>query len=820
MHDVRLGIRALRRDPGFFLVLVGILALGVGAATAVFSAFDGLLLQPLPGIPRPTSLISLETVRKGTLHVSTSFPDYRDYREQNSAFESMAARISFWVLMDKGDESRRVTAELITGTYFSTLGLNASAGRLIEGAEADSTSAPAVAVISHALWRSNFGLDPHVVGKVVRINSQPFEVIGVAPKDFRGTYPHRRTDIYVPLGRVRQLIPHLSAGILENRASLWLSMFGRLKEGTTIRTAQSEFDVLSQKIRAANPVTNEGRTIQLVSGLGFDSDDRSTLRRFFVLLTGVVVLLLTIVCANAANLLLARGITRRREIAIRIALGATRVRLLRQLLAEGALVALLGGLGALAVAPVIFAAFGKLPRSFFGFDSMPTSIDGVVLAFTVGLAAACSLLFSIAPAVQARSVNVGHAMKDGGSGTGTLRSRLPKILIVVQVGVSVVLLVGAGLMIRSVRIALDLPSGYTANRVLLANVDLGLQAYSELDGEHFYQNLVSRLRQQAGVEAVSLAQTAPSSSFVSKISLFHPGEVPSLQDREGRLFDLGVRTDYNPVTPGYFETLSITRLRGRDFDDRDTADSPRVCILSQSLAQRLWPNQEAIGQQLEWPPDNGEVRHLQVVGVVADVQHRSPLDRAALMVYMPLAQEYDSRATILVRYRGSLAEAQRMLLRESAAIDRTLAVFSVRTLEEQAQDTLWQQRTAARLIGLFAGVAILLTAIGLYGLLSYVVARRNREFGVRMALGARRVQLAWLVVQQSSVLLFGGIGLGLLAASLLARLWNSLLVGVSSTDAITFASVALAALLIGATATLIPARRATRTEPMLCLRSE
>jgi predicted permease len=411
-------------------------------------------------------------------------------------------------------------------------------------------------------------------------------------------------------------------------------------------------------------------------------------------------------------------------------------------------------------------------------------------------------------------------MKDGTSGAGVARPRLSHFLVALQVGISVVLLIGAGLMIRSARNAFTAPSGYVSSRVLLANFDLGLQGYDVSQGTRFYQAILTRLRRQTGIESVSLAQTAPSSSFVSKVSLFHPGEVPPPQDRDGRLFDLGIRTDLNPVTSGYFDTLSIARLRGRDFNDADNAGAPGVCIVSKSLAQRLWPDADATGQLIEWPPDIGPVRHLQVVGVVDDVHHRSPLDASSLMVYVPFWQEYESRATIIIRYRGDAGEASRTLVREVAAVAPEVAAFSVRTLGEQVQDTIWQQRSAARLIGLFALAAIILAATGLYGLMSYVVARRGRELGIRMALGARPAQLLWLVARQSFTLVSGGVAAGILSSFLGTRMLKQLLFGISGTDAVTFAAVAVATTMVGLAATLVPARRAARVDPLVSLKNE
>lgn len=820
MTDLRFSLRSLRRSWPASLLIVGMLGLGIGAATAVFSTFDALLLRPLPGAAHPEQLVSLETVRKGVLHVSLAYPDYRDYRDRSRSFASIAARNATWVSLRAPDGARRVVAELVTGNYFSTLAVSPAAGRLIGPGEGASSSAPFIAVLSDSLWRSSFASDPSVVGKVVQINGYPFQVIGIAPRAFRGTVPNRSTAVFLPLGRVHELAPRLFRGILENRASLWLGVFGRLKSAVSLSQAQAEIDTLTGQIVAANPITNEGRSIHLLAGLGYDSEDRATLNRLFLLLLAGVGLLLLIVCGNVANLLLARGAGRRREIAIRLSLGCSRRRLIRQLTLEATALGIAGGVVGVLLAPWLTTAFGSLPQSQFGFQSLPFSLDWRVAAFAIVITVTCCLLSSLAPALRSTSPDLVDSLKNGSAGAGLAHSGVFRSLVMLQVGISFVLLVSAGLLVRSMRSALQTTAGFRSRGVLLASLDLGIQGYSEAQGQAFYRRLLEGLRQSPGVLSASLSQTAPASPFDSKISVFYPGQAPPPEQRAGRIFDLGVRTDFNPVSPRYFESLSIPLVRGRDFQDSDDASAPDVCILSQSLASRLWPDGDAVGRWLDWPPDNGAMRHLQVVGVVGDVRHRSPLEPAPLMLYVPIQQQYDARATILLRYRGEASAAEQALVGAVAALDPSVPVFSLRTLDEQVGEALWQQSAAARLIGLFGALAVVLAAAGLYGVMSYLVARRTREIGVRLAIGAQRNAILALVLRQSLRMVWIGLALGLAASFAAARILRQLVTGISRVDAGTVLLAAGLLSVVGLLAAWLPALHASHLDPVVALHHE
>jgi macrolide transport system ATP-binding/permease protein len=818
-QDLQYGIRMLIKHRNFTLVAIFALALGIGANTAIFSLVNAALLRPLPGVENPDQLVLLERMQHGRVSVNFGYPDYLDYRDRNQTLSSLAAHVVTPLSFSNG-ATDRIRGDLVTGNYFTTLGVKSALGRLILPEDDGQLGGQAVAVLSYGFWQKAFGADSHVIGQEINLNGHNFTIVGVAAGDFNGVMTGAPIDLWLPLGMQPQAIPRMSEDVLRDRSAGWLNLFGRLKSGVGLEQAQAEMKAIARQLEQDYPSTNEGRSLRMIGGLGLGSDDHLGMQRFLGLLLTAVALLLLSSCGNVATLLLVRGAKRRREFAVRLALGATRGRLIRQLLTEGMLLSLLAGaLGSL-LAPWTAALIADFEQPSSLFRYLNLDPDFRVLGFTLALSVLTGLLFSLTPALQASKHDLTISLKDGAATAGHRQSRLQNAMVIAQVALSLVLLIGAGLVVRTMREALTIDRGFSNEGLLLMSLDLSIQRYTEPQGKEFYSQITRRLESIPGVVSASLAKTVPPNDWSDRLSVFYVGQEPSSEVLRAR-DDLGVRVDANRIAPRYFQTLGIPLLEGREFSEADREGAPLVAIINAKLAHRLWPGENPIGKHLAVPFYNGPPRPpVEIVGVAKDTKHRSLLLDPPFLLYLPEAQAYDGRATIVMRTATDPKSLILAIRREVAALDKNLPLFAVKTMPEQIASTLWQQRMAADVIGLFGLLALALAALGLYGVIAHFVAQRTREIGIRMALGARRGNIMRVVLRHGMGLTLIGVGIGLMAAAALTRLMKSLLYGVSATDPMTFGGLAMLVVVVALLACYLPARSATKVDPMVALRSE
>ena len=814
-RDLRYTFRMFAKSPGFTAIILATLALGIAANTAVFSVVSAILLRPLPGISEPDRLVSLYRVQNGQTFDNMGYPDYRDYRDRNQSLAGLAAHSAVALSFNSGTPERLI-GDLVTGNYIAVLGVRPAAGRLL--VEDDDSAA----VISYSLWQRKFGASASAIGAKVELNGYPFTVVGVADKGFRGTVVSLPFEVWVPLRTQPRTFSRLSSGIFENRSSGWLSLFGRLKPGVDARQADVEIRTIATQLAHAYPLTNGKRTAAAAAGVGMYPDDRAEVGGLLALLSGAVALLLLIACANVAGMLLLRAMGRTREMAIRLATGATRKRIVCQLLTEGSVLALIAGaigvlLAAWATQAVVASSEGTAPSLV---RHAGANINGTVLAFTLLATIATGLLVALAPAMQSLKVDLTSSLKSGLPGSGFRGTRLRSVLVAGQVALSLVLLSGAGLLLRGLHRIVTADAGFDSNNIAMAAVDLNLERYSEERGQAFYREVLDRLNAMPGVVSGSLAFSIPPTEWPGAVSIFHPGQEPPQDVLQGHEFEIGLRVNINRVSPNYFRTLRVPLLEGRDFTDRDRVGAPGVVIVSHQVAQKMWPGENPIGQRIAYPLWAGPRRPpFEVIGVARDVRHLALTSEAPLLMYVPLAQEYDGRVRVVVRTAGN-RDGIAMIQRAVAATDKNVAVYAAETGAQHSADSLWQQRMAASWIGAFSFMALLLAAVGLYAVIAQSVAQRTREVGIRIALGANRSSVAALVVKQGLLLALAGIAVGVPAAIGFNSLVRRYLAGIDGSDPGGFAVISIFLVLVMLSACWIPARRASRIDPMQALRSE
>jgi predicted permease len=760
----------------------------------------------------------LERTLKGNAS-SSGYPDYVDYRDSNSTLAGLAAHCGTPLTFDNG-MAERLRGDLVSGNYFNVLGVKAALGRVITPDDDTEPGANPIAVLSYGFWLRAFGGASDVTGRTIRLNSYDFTIVGVAARDFAGTEKGSSFDVWIPIKMQAQAMPRTMGRVWFNdRSAGWLTLFGRLRPGVSLDRAQAELATTAKQLEQSYPNMNSGGSLVLLAGLGLDSEDRTSLRNFLGLLAAAVVLLLLIACTNVANLLLVRATARRKEIAVKLALGATRGRLVRQLLTEGILLSLAGGSLGVLLAPWAAGLILTFQQPAYALRGMDVSLDGRVLAFTALLSVLTGVVFGVVPALQASNPDLVTSLKEGSPKSSGNKSRLQGRLVVAQIALSLLLLIGAGLAVRTMQKVLTMDRGFDSDNLVLMSVDLTIQHYSEAKGRSFYEDLINRVEAIPGVVSASLAKTVPPNDWSDRLNVFLPGDEPPpdvLRTRD----DLGLRVDANRIAPHYFRTLGIPIVEGREFNYSDRLGTAPVAIVSQKLAERLWPGESAVGKQLSVPFWHEPRPPVEIVGVARNTRYRSLLVDMPMLVYLPELQTYDGRATLVVRVASNPSSFIPAIRGEVAALDKTLPVFAVKTMSEQIAATLWQQRMLVGLIGLFGALALVMAAIGLYGIMAHWVALRTREIGIRMALGARPSDVKQMVVRQGGWLAVQGIALGLVSAFALTRLMSSLLYGISATDPLTFvaASVLLAGVALGAS--FAPARRATKVDPMIALRCE
>jgi len=822
-QDLRFAIRLHARTPVVTLAALVTLALGVGANAAIFSFADALLFRPLP-VRDPARVMSIFHVDLDDPGGFSGFarPDFLAFRDGTTVFSGLAARTSTDMDVGEGDSLERLTGEAVSYDYFEVLGLRPVVGRWFTADEDRVPGASPVAVISHALWRRRFGADPGAVGGSIVIDGRPFTVIGVAPSAFRGLDVYETPDVWVPQMMYETVLPWLNAlgqSLFDNPTTHWMDLVGRLADGVSPSAAEAALatiaDRQTREIVKAEPGWRWGVRVVPVNDARLGPPTAQPVVRLTALLATVVALVLLIACANVANLMLARSLARRREIGIRLAVGAGRARLVRQLLTESLLLSVAGGTAGVLLAgwaTHLLGAF-ELPAMLPG---LAMRIDGRVLAFTLGLTLMTGVAFGLLPAWQASRVDVIPALKGAGGARSDAprRTTLRQALVVGQVALCAVLLVGTGLALRTIGNLYALPLGFDAGRVTIASLDLGPAGLTRDAAARAQRDLVERLSARSGIEGASLALTTPFGGLRMANDIFWEPDVPGGERQRTNL-------DMNVVGPGYFEAMGIGLVRGRPFTWQDRAGASGVAIVNESLAARLWPREDAVGRRVWFWNPNGENLPLDIVGVVRDGRYvRGWRGAPQPFLFLPSTQMYYPTMSLIVRAGPSGVPTLADLREDVRALAPGALVVKLQPATAAMADAVALERMSAKLLSLFGLLALILAAVGIYGVVSFAVAERTREMGVRMALGAARAEILRLMLARSLRPVLLGIGVGAFTALVLGRLITSLLFGVTPTDPVTFMAVAAALVAAGLLASYVPARRATRVDPVAALRAE
>jgi len=809
IHDIRYGLRMIAKAPSFTLLAMLALAIGICGNTTIFSVINGLLFRPLTGVKEPARLVAVFTSDYSSgLYGTSSYPDYIDFRDQTDVFESLAASQTA-VLSTAGDnEAERLRGYVVTGNYFEVLGVSAQVGRTLQPSDDQATGALPV-VISDTLWRGRFNSDPAIVGQVVRLDNQPYTIVGVTAASFRGMRVGLPPAFWVPM----RIAPSEVGKGRDNRG---LEIVGRLKPGVTLAQAQSQLTTIAARLAQAYPKTNLGtlerpkdpKPVTVTQESRLHPMAQVGLWRLSFLLFIVVGLVLLIACANVANLLLARASARRREIAVRLALGASRRRLVRQLLTESLLLALLGGVAGLVLTQW---TAGMLPRFFApgDLDGVDFSFDWRVLAFTLGVALITGVVFGLVPALQATRLNLIPSLKDetGSYGQRLRRLALRNVLVISQLALSLVLLICAGLFVRGLRHAVQSDLGFAANNLLEASIETEGASLTPQQSEAFYQQTLERVSGLPGVQSATVVAFVPLSGGGYRRMTAVEGYQPKPNE--------DVELNTNIIGLNYFNTMGIPIVAGRDFNAQDRTGSPAVVIVNEVFARR-YVGGNALGKRLRF--GSGQFR--EIVGVVRNAKYRNLREEPLPFIYTPFAQEPQTGMTLIVRTAGDPSALVGAVRNEVSAINKDVPLFAVQTMTERIGDQLATDRVIAVLLSVFGGCALLLAAIGIYGVVGYAVAQRTHEIGIRIALGADQRDILKLIVSQGMVLTAIGAGIGLALALAATQLLKSLLFGISATDPLTFVSVVIVLVGVALLACYLPARRAMKVDPLVALRYE
>jgi len=807
LQDARYAIRMLRKNPGFTAVAVLTLALGIGANTAIFSVVYAVLLKPLP-YANPNQLVSAfqANIQEGVPEDGTSYPNFEEWRAQNHVFSDLST-INFHQLTLTGSgEPSVVNTCVVTPQHFALLDVKPLQGRIFYPDDGKQ-GAPPVVILSENLWRGALGSDPKIVGSSITLDKRPFTVVGIMPAAFRSPFINNAQDVWIPLVQ-----DPLFGSWMARRGGHWLPVFGRLKPGVSLAQAQAEMDTISERLASEFPAENKGWTVRLVP---MQKEIVGDVRTALLVLLGAVGLVLLIACANIANLLLTRATSRSKEIAVRTALGAGRSRIIRQLLSETAVLGLLGG-----VVGIALAYWGVRALSSLLPDNLPQlnaiRVDNFVLVFALALSAIASVAFGLVPALFASKSDIQASLREGSSRSGESgnRRRARSFLAAAEIALAMVLLVAAGLLLRSFSKLTSVSPGFDAQHIVKAEVSLPQFQYSKPEQwTAFSDQLLAGIRAQPGLQDSAIAIPVPIADGFINLA-FEIAGVPPASPSDSRL------ANYVSVSPNYFRVMGIPLLSGRLFNQQDIADAPRVTLISKALAQRYFPNQDPIGKQLNFGfPPNADVSR-EIIGIVGDVRDKSLGDAPAPMMYVPFSQAPFWGANLVVKSTLSTSAVATSIRQQVQKIDKDLPVTDVEKLPDLLDASVSQQRFRTFLLGLFAAMALILAATGIFGVISYSVSRRTNEIGIRVALGASRSTILRMILRESLILAAVGLAVGLPCALAASHLIGHMLFGVSANDPVTLAAVAFTLATVAALAGFVPARRAMQVDPMVALRHE
>jgi putative ABC transport system permease protein len=811
VHDMRYGLRLFTKSPGFSLVAVLALALGICANTTIFSFINGLLLRPLSGLKEPERLVAVYTSDYSSgRYGGSSFPDYIDFRNQADAFEGLAAYEGAVMTLSAADGAERLRGAYVTGNYFEVLGVKPTLGRLLQSADDVLSETPPI-VISYSLWQRHFHADSSIVGHTLKLNGKVYPIIGVTDQSFRGLRLGLPPEFWLPMGA----FPTYSAAYRGDRG---IELTGRLKPGVSIAQAQTQITTIAARLAQAYPETNLGtlerpnepRPMTVVRESRVEPEAQVNIRFVTILLLAAVALVLLIVCANVANLMMARASVRRREIAIRLALGARRGRVIRQLLTESFLLAFIGG----SVGLLVTQWTSRSLTAFFPADDaagLDLSIDWRVLGFSLGLTLLTGIVFGLAPALQSTRASLTTSLKDEPThGTRLRNFGLRNALVVSQLALSLVLLIGAALFVRSLIKAVSFDPGFASQNLLIASIETRGTALNKQQGLALYDEAVRRVSTMSGVQSVTTTRVIPISGGGQRRGTHFEGYEPKPNE--------DTETNTNIVGLNFFSTMGIPIVQGRDFNSHDVESSPLVVIVNEEVARRYFGGQNAIGRKIRF--GGADIPQREIVGIARNAKYRNLREQQLPFIYIPLGQEYQPGMTLMVRTQSDPSAFVPSLRNEIRSLTKDVPVFSVQTMTDRIGSQLSAERMIAVLLSIFSSVALLLAAIGVYGVIAYSVAQRTREIGIRMALGAEGKDILKLIVSQGLTLVVIGAGIGLLLSLAFTRLLQTLLFGVSATDPLTFGAIVALLMLVGLVACYLPARRATKVDPLVALRYE
>ncbi|HEV7475787.1 MAG TPA: ABC transporter permease [Pyrinomonadaceae bacterium] len=804
LKDLRYGLKKLLKSPGFTFIAILALALGIGANTFIFSVVNAVLLRPLPFQHSERLTSVLNKGQGGVVFSSHSFPNFEDIRDQNHVFDQVSALYMTTQFLRVGDEPERLRGAFVSAELFPMLGINPLLGRTFTAAEERSDQG--FVVLSYDLWKQRFNGDPQIINQVLNLNSKPKTVLGVMPKGFKYPVSQRQVDFWMPL------ISSISPPGRQARGAVYMAIFGKLKADATLAQAQADLNTITARLAAQYPAADTGFEVALVS-----SQERlvGQIRPALLVLLGAVALVLLIACANVANLLLARASARHKEIAIRAAIGATRGRVIRQLLTESLLLSIIGGLAGVLLAVwaidlLVSANPSNLPRI------AEIGLDKRVLLFSLGLTTLTGLFFGLAPALHASRTDLNTTLKDGmrESSGGIRNNRTRSALVISEIALSLILLVGATLLFQSLRRLLEVPAGFDAANVMTADVAVSVKKYPE-DAQRsaFYHQALERIAAVPNVQSAAVISPLPLGGSFEAYTFdiagrppFPPGQQPS--------------SDSRVISADYFRTMSIPVKQGRAFTDQDREKTTPVVIINETFARLYFPGQEAVGQRII-PMDQAKPITREIVGVVGDVRHAGLDADSGAEYYIPYQQASVDNLTIVARSSAgnpsSLGPSLREVIR---SIDKDQPIFNLRTMTQLLDESIAQRRFNLTLLGGFSLLALVLASIGIYGVMSYSVAQRTREIGVRIALGAQARDVLRMILGQGLILTLIGLGLGLAGAFALTRFLATLLFGVTATNPWAYTVVSLVLGAVALVACLIPARRATKVDPLIALRYE